>query len=416
MKKLLTSALLLVVAFSVQPLLSADTELVAPGLGDPGDLVKINIDTGRTVDGKVLISGRDAGQQLLINGDYTSGQTRDLTRDAQITITPEGIISIDETGYVSPVAEGDATIHVKTSTGQDASVQVTVTNIVVDLPVNFPNQVTPVFTKFGCNGGGCHGKSGGQNGFRLSLLGFEPAEDFEFLVKEAKGRRLFPAAPDRSLLLQKGAGTLPHGGGARLDPESASYRLLYRWIEQGMPYGNADDPVVTHIKVFPEERLMGREADQQINVVAYYSDGSSEDVTRTTSFDSNDTEMAEVTPNGLVTTSKLTGSVAVMARFQGHVGVFRATVPLGVEVENLPKSNNFVDDLVFGKLQRLGLPASGISNDASFLRRVTIDVAGRLPTLEESEAFLQSEDPEKRSKWIDKLLASTDYADYFANK
>ena len=415
MKKLLTSALLLV-AFSVQPLLSADAELVAPGLGDPGDLVKINIDTGRTVDGKVLISGRDAGQQLLINGDYTSGQTRDLTRDAQITITPEGIISIDETGYVSPVAEGDATIHVKTSTGQDASVQVTVTNIVVDLPVNFPNQVTPVFTKFGCNGGGCHGKSGGQNGFRLSLLGFEPAEDFEFLVKEAKGRRLFPAAPDRSLLLQKGAGTLPHGGGARLDPESASYRLLYRWIEQGMPYGNADDPVVTHIKVFPEERLMGREADQQINVVAYYSDGSSEDVTRTTSFDSNDTEMAEVTPNGLVTTSKLTGSVAVMARFQGHVGVFRATVPLGVEVENLPKSNNFVDDLVFDKLQRLGLPASGISNDASFLRRVTIDVAGRLPTLEESEAFLQSEDPEKRSKWIDKLLASTDYADYFANK
>ncbi|HCA49875.1 MAG TPA: S-layer protein, partial [Planctomycetaceae bacterium] len=313
MKKLLTSALLLVVAFSVQPLLSADAELVAPGLGDPGDLVKINIVTGRTVDGKVLISGRDAGQQLLINGDYTSGQTRDLTRDAQITITPEGIISIDETGYVSPVAEGDATIHVKTSTGQDASVKVTVTNIVVDLPVNFPNQVTPVFTKFGCNGGGCHGKSGGQNGFRLSLLGFEPAEDFEFLVKEAKGRRLFPAAPDRSLLLQKGAGTLPHGGGARLDPESASYRLLYRWIEQGMPYGNADDPVVTHIKVFPEERLMGREADQQINVVAYYSDGSSEDVTRTTSFDSNDTEMAEVTPNGLVTTSKLTGSVAVMA-------------------------------------------------------------------------------------------------------
>ena len=207
-----------------------------------------------------------------------------------------------------------------------------------------------------------------------------------------------------------------HGGGARLAPESASYKLLYRWIEQGMPYGNADDPVVTHIEVYPKERLMGREADQQINVVAYYSDGSSEDVTRTTSFDSNDTEMAEVTANGLVTTSKLTGSVAVMARFQGHVGVYRATVPLGIEVENLPKSNSYVDDLVFGKLQRLGLPASGISDDASFLRRVTIDIAGRLPTLEESDAFLQSEDPEKRNMWIDRLLASTDYADYFANK
>ena len=233
MKKLFASMLFL--AFSVQSVTAAESELVAPGLGDPGDLVKISIDTGRTVEGKVLISGRDAGQQLLINGEYSSGQSRDLTRDVDYTITPDGIVRVDETGYLSPVAEGNATIHVKAATGQDATVQVTVTNIVVDLPVNFPNQVTPVFTKFGCNGGGCHGKSGGQNGFRLSLLGFEPAEDFEFLVKEAKGRRLFPAAPERSLLLQKGAGTLPHGGGARLEPESASYRLLYRWIEQGMP-------------------------------------------------------------------------------------------------------------------------------------------------------------------------------------
>ena len=203
MKKVFASMLLVV--FSIQSAVAADGDLVAPGLGDPGDLVKISIDTGRTVDGKVLISGRDAGQQLIINGQYTTGQTRDLTRDAEFTITPDGIIALDETGYLSPLAEGDATIHVKTASGQDASVQVSVTNIVVDLPVNFPNQVTPVFTKFGCNGGGCHGKSGGQNGFRLSLLGFEPPEDFEFLVKEAKGRRLFPAAPARSLLLQKAA-------------------------------------------------------------------------------------------------------------------------------------------------------------------------------------------------------------------
>ena len=120
MKKLFASVLLL--ALSIQSATAADSELVAPGLGDPGDLVKISIDTGRTVEGKVLISGRDAGQQLLINGEYTSGQIRDLTRDVEYTITPDGFVSLDETGYLSPVAEGDATIHVKTSTGQDATV------------------------------------------------------------------------------------------------------------------------------------------------------------------------------------------------------------------------------------------------------------------------------------------------------
>ncbi|MCA9154483.1 MAG: DUF1549 domain-containing protein, partial [Planctomycetales bacterium] len=188
------------------------------------------------------------------------------------------------------------------------------------------------------------------------------------------------------------------------------------WIEQGMPYGNDTDPVVTRISVFPEERLMGRESSQQLVVVAYYSDGSAEDVTRMTQFDSNDTEMAEASVTGLVTTAQLTGSVAVMARYQGHVGVFRATVPLGIEVKNLPVASNFIDQEVFKKLTSLGLPASAIADDATFLRRVTIDIAGRLPTLEESEAFLADGTTDRRAKAIDRLLDSTDYAEYFANK
>tara|TARA_Y100001934_G_C12382689_1_gene793443 strand:+ start:5266 stop:7767 length:2502 start_codon:yes stop_codon:yes gene_type:complete len=394
----------------------AEEKIVPPGLGDPGVLQSIDIVTGRDVDGVVTISGRDAGQQLIVTGRYDSGQTRDFSHSATYTTTPEGIVNVDKAGWVTPIAEGAATIHVKTETGQDASVKVNVTNIVNDLPVNFPNQVVPIFTKFGCNGGGCHGKSGGQNGFRLSLLGFEADEDYEYLVKEGRGRRLFPAAPERSLLIQKATAELPHGGGARIAMNSPSYRMLVRWVEQGMPYGHEDDPVVTGIEVLPMERLMQREGSQQITVVAHYSDGSSEDVTRTTTFDSNDTEMAEVSPEGLVTTGTLTGSVAIMARYQGHVGVFRSTVPLGIEVDNLPKVNNFVDELVFEKLVQLGLPASQVSDDATFIRRVTVDVIGRLPTSVEAEAFLTDQDPEKRSKYIDYLLASTDYADYFANK
>ncbi|MCH7725894.1 MAG: DUF1553 domain-containing protein, partial [Planctomycetes bacterium] len=270
--------------------------------------------------------------------------------------------------------------------------------------------------KYGCNGGGCHGKSGGQNGFQLSLLGFEPPEDYEYLVKEGRGRRLFPAAPDQSLLLRKSSAKSPHGGGHRIAEDSPAYRLLRRWIAQGMPYGNENDPVVTRIEILPAERLMGRDADQQIVCVAHYSDGHTEDVTRMTQYDSNDSEMAEVSVTGLVTTAQLTGSVAVMARYQGNVSVFRATVPLGIEVSSLPKENNFIDEKVFAKLKKLGLPASQICDNSTYLRRVTIDIAGRLPTLEEAEDFITSQDPNKRVNLVNRLLDSPDYADYFANK
>ncbi len=398
-------------------LLAADPASVqAPGLGDPGQLKSIAIQTGRLRDGVLVISGRDAVQQLVVEATYDSGQVRDVSRDVTYTATPDGIVQVDASGYVSPIKEGDVTIQVRTAKGLDSNVSVKVTNIAVDLPVNFPNQVVPIFTKFGCNSGGCHGKSGGQNGFRLALLGFEPAEDFEYLVKEGRGRRLFPAAPDRSLLLLKASAKSPHGGGHRIAVDSPAYRLIYRWIEQGMPYGNPDDPTVARIEVYPKERLMGRDATQQVIVVAHYTDGSTKDVTRTTQFDSNDTEMAEVDVTGLVTTAKLTGSVAVMARYMGQVGVFRATIPLGIEVTKLPATKNLVDKQVFAKLKSLGMPSSQVCDDATFLRRVTVDIAGRLPTQAESEAFLADQSADKRAKRIDHLLSSTDYADFFANK
>lgn len=387
-----------------------------PGLGDPGTLSSISVETGRTKDGLVVVSGRDASQQLMVSARYDSGQIRDLSRSATFTVEPEGIASVDASGHITAVKEGETTVRIKVAEGHTTEIKVQVTNIQQDLPVNFANQIVPIFTKYGCNSGGCHGKSGGQNGFRLSLLGFEPTEDYEFLVKEGRGRRVFPSAPERSLLLTKATAKLPHGGGHRISADSPSYRLMRRWIEQGMPYGNADDPVVTHIQVFPQESLMDRDSSQQLLAVAHYSDGSTEDVTRTTQFDSNDGEMAEVNATGVVTTAELTGSVAVMARYQGHVGVFRSTVPLGIPVDNLPQPKNLVDRHVFEKLVSLGLPASQNADDATLLRRLSIDIAGRLPTLEEAEEFLNDSDPDKRATAIDRLLDSTDYADYFANK
>ena len=415
-RRALTALLVTGILLVLGPFAHSAQKQDAPGLGDPGPLQSLAIDTGRSADGRFDIAGRDASQQLLVTGIYAAGQVRDLTRQVTYTTDPAGIVEIDATGWVRPFKEGEATIQASSALGQDAAVKVTVTNIEVDAPSNFPNQVVPVLARYGCNGGGCHGKSGGQNGFALSLFGFEPAEDYGHLVNDARGRRLFPAAPDRSLLLLKATGGLPHGGGQRIDKGSLPYNVLRRWIEQGMPYASEDDPVVTRIEVLPKETLMERNAQQQITVVAHFSDGGTADVTRMTRLHSNDGAMAEISPTGLVTTKELTGSVAIMMLYQVHVATFRATVPLGVPVDNLPQPKNFVDELVFGKLKQLGLPASGICPDGTFLRRGTIDIAGRLPSVEEAERFLADSDPHKREKLIDQLLASTDYADFFANK
>ena len=363
------------------------------------------------------LRGPDAGQQLVVSAiPEESDKPMDYTHQVTFTASPEGIVNIAENGEVTPVSNGEATITAATRNGISAQTKIKVEHVETALPINFPNEIVPLFTKFGCNGGGCHGKSGGQNGFRLSLLGFEPTEDFEWLVKESRGRRIFPASPEHSLLLLKGAGVLPHGGGEKLKVGSPEYQAIVRWIEQGMRYGEKSDPVVERIEVFPKQRVLFPEASQQLAVTAFYSDGSTRDITRIAGFESNQKEMADVSQTGLVNIADTTGDIAVMIRFQEFVDVFQATIPLGAPVENLPAPTNFIDEFVFAKLQQLGLPPSGISDDSTFLRRTAIDVAGRLPTPEETSAFLASTDPDKRAQWLNTLIDSNDYADYFANK
>ncbi|MEZ5327093.1 MAG: DUF1549 and DUF1553 domain-containing protein [Verrucomicrobiales bacterium] len=363
------------------------------------------------------LRGPDAGQQLVVSAiPEESDKPIDYTHQVTFTASPEGIVNIAENGEVTPVSNGEATITAATRSGISAQTKIKVEHVETALPINFPNEIVPLFTKFGCNGGGCHGKSGGQNGFRLSLLGFEPTEDFEWLVKESRGRRIFPASPEHSLLLLKGAGVLPHGGGEKLKVGSPEYQAIVRWIEQGMRYGEKSDPVVERIEVFPKQRVLFPEASQQLAVTAFYSDGSTRDITRIAGFESNQKEMADVSQAGLVNIADTTGDIAVMIRFQEFVDVFQATIPLGAPVENLPAPTNFIDEFVFAKLQQLGLPPSGISDDSTFLRRTAIDVAGRLPTPEETSAFLASTDPDKRAQWLNTLIDSNDYADYFANK
>lgn len=283
--------------------------------------------------------------------------------------------------------------------------------------VSFANDVMPVLTKAGCNAGVCHAKAGGgQNGFQLSLLGFEPQEDYEHLVKEDRGRRLFPAAPEHSLLLMKATGQMPHGGGVRLPADSDNYNLLLNWIRQGAAYDVESAPQLTSIEVHPSRGTVQRNAEQQLKAVAKYADGSERDVTGLALFESNDKSMAEVSDGGLVKISDIPGKVAVMVRYQGRVAVFSASVPLGAPVDSVPVSKNFVDDFVFGNLKEIGVPPSPVCDDATFIRRVTLDIAGRLPTDAETQTFFANQDTDRREQVIDGLLRSPEYADFFANK
>lgn len=283
--------------------------------------------------------------------------------------------------------------------------------------ISFVNDVTPVLTKAGCNTGACHAKAGGgQNGFQLSLLGFEPAEDYESLTKEGRGRRLFRGAPERSLVLMKASGQTPHGGGVRLPKKSTGYQTLLRWIQQDTPYQQPQEAGLVAIDVIPQRGIAAMKTRKQLQAVARYSDGSKRDVTSLALFESNDVAMAEVSAEGDVQIHDIPGKVSIMVRYQAKAAVFTASVPLGAPVDGLPESNNFIDDFVFANLKEIGIPPSPVCDDATFLRRVSLDVSGRLPTESETHAFLANTSPDKREQVINRLLRSPAYADFFANK
>lgn len=368
----------------------------------------------------IVLVGPDANQQLVVTSRNKKVQFREIevTRRVSFTSSPPHVVAIDDHGLLTPLANGKARVSAQMNGATPAFVDVMVEKFGEPQPISFPNDIVPTFTRNGCNMGACHAKANGQNGFQLSLFGYNPESDYDNLTVNDRGRRISQSAPENSLFLLKASGEIPHGGGARLDRKSSDYHLLCRWIAGGMIYAPQNDPHVERIEVFPKERVAAPGTSQQLCVTAFFSNGKTRDITRAAQFESNQPEMAEVDEHGLVRIGKDTsGSTSVLIRFQEHVDVFTATVPKGEELRiKLPKPSNFVDEAIFEKLRVLGIPPSGECDDATFLRRVTIDIAGRLPSLEETESFLKSKDPDKRKGKIDSLLDGTDYADYFAGK
>ncbi|HUY36679.1 MAG TPA: DUF1549 and DUF1553 domain-containing protein [Pirellulales bacterium] len=373
-----------------------------------------------------------ARRQLLVR---LSG--RDVTADCLYESSNSKVVAVDEGGYVVAAGPGAAVVTVRLG-GRRIEIPATVLAYDSGRVVDFTNEVVPLLSRFGCNSGGCHGKASGQNGFKLSLFGFDPAFDYDAIVLAARGRRVFPAAPARSLMLLKATASVPHGGGRRLDREAEPYRLLARWIEQGMPRSTSDAPRIARLTVEPRSHLMRADECQQLAVTAEYSDGSRRDVTREAQYASNLDIVAAVDDRGRVRCGQHTGEAAVMARYMGQVAVFRATVPhradaapehaapdhaapdhaapLGAALtgELAFNERNYIDRLVVARWKQLGLAPSPPADDATFLRRVTLDLCGRLPTAAEARAFLVEPSPTKRDQLVDRLLASPDYPAFFA--
>ena len=286
--------------------------------------------------------------------------------------------------------------------------------------LSYTKDILPILTKAGCNLGSCHAKASGQAGFRLSIFAFDPKTDFMEFVNDSRGRRVFPALPEDSLILQKATVRVQHEGGQRFEPDSESAKTVAEWIRQGMPYETPNQPALAGIEVTPTEKTYRKNEAQVLKVVAKYSDGSTRDVTALTDYISSEKAIAAVDETGKLKTSTESGETVIVARYMGQVAISRVAVP----AEKLfPQERyatltvrNEIDKLVYSRLQKLGHLPSETCSDAEFLRRSTLDAIGMLPTVEEARTFIADKNPSKYEQWVAQLLERPEWADHWATK
>ena len=287
-------------------------------------------------------------------------------------------------------------------------------------PISFINEVMPLLAKAGCSAGACHAKPEGQNNFKLSVFGYDQQLDYNEIVKDVRSRRVFLAAPEESLLLLKATGQIAHDGGARFSKESQEYRTILAWIQQGAPFDGPSVPRLKNIRVEPREFELQPGGSRQLKVLATFSDGSTREVTKLALYQSNEKDLVTVDEFGKLSAAQATGEAVIVVNYMGAVDVVRPVLPRATKLapqyfEGLPVFNE-LDRLIYKRLQSVGAAPSGQCSDAEFIRRSALDSIGRLPTLEEVIAFHGDRSPDKRNRWIEKLLADSNYADHWAVK
>ncbi|WP_442482827.1 DUF1549 and DUF1553 domain-containing protein [Aeoliella sp. SH292] len=353
----------------------------------------------------VAVAKRDDGVSVDVT-DKVEWQVESATGSA----TLDGFV-------LRPAANGQGVLKAKLG-DLAAQCDVTVATIESVKPISYRHDVIPVLVRAGCNSGACHGSSRGKDGFRLSLFGFDPAGDYERLTREMSTRRINRALPDDSLLLVKAVGSVPHTGGKLFEHDTVYYDKLRDWIEAGVPNDLSGAPTVDRVEFFPPRVVLeGTGTQQRFVAIAHYSDGSTRDVTNLAVFSSNNDSVAKLDPSAVATTG-MRGEAFVMARFDTHtVGSQVIVLPEGLEYEpsDTPPAN-YIDEMVNAKLGDLRIEPSERSTDAEFLRRVTIDTIGMLPTPSEVEQFAADTSPDKRAKKIDELLEREEFSQIWGMK
>jgi hypothetical protein len=341
----------------------------------------------------------------------------DVTRKVTWSIEPAGIATVDSTGYLKPVAPGKARVCAEMDRERAfAEVKVEKSS---GYRADFGEDIVPLLTRAGCNTGACHGRAEGQNGFHLSLFGYDPAGDYQALTRDAGGRRVSALDPTRSLLLLKATGRSPHGGGPRMTVGSPEYQALLAWVEAGAPERmGPSHGGLSRVTVEPAEVRLDEPGPQQLRVVARYADGSERDVTRLASYRVNDDSAATVDPQGHAVLLRR-AETDLIVRYQSQVVSTRlATVinpGLALDFAKLPR-RNFIDDELYKRLASLKVPPSPPASDAAFLRRASLDLTGQQPSPEQVRQFLADQDPDKRDKLVDRLLADRDFVRFWEIK
>ena len=385
---------------------------------DPPSTAEIGQPVGLALEpGRVELINQRTQQQLLVTGKYSGDEVRDLTAAATFASSNPAVAKV-EGSVVLPVGNGEAVVTA-TVAGQTASVPVLVKNIEAPAPVSFKNETQMALTKAGCNMGACHGSPSGKGGFRLSLRAYDPELDIMTVRSEFFGRRTNIMEPAESLLLRKPLMEVAHGGGKRLKKGDPAHKVLEQWIGEGLRLDAATEPDLVRIETIPSKRVLKQLGTrQQIVVLGHFSDGSIRDVTALTDFTSSSESIGSVNVQGLVTKNGR-GETAILARYLTGMSTtyltFLEEVP-GFAWNN-PAESNFVDAAVFEKLKQLQILPSDVCTDDEFLRRVTLDLTGRLPSADEAKALIADvANPNRRAVIVDRLLDSYEFASFWALK
>ncbi len=355
-------------------------------------------------------------QNLVALGTYADGTTRDLTR--KVTFAPDNPALVTVAGNkITPRADGESVITVEFG-GQSASIPLKVAAAAQPRPISYKLDVMPVFMRANCNTGSCHGSARGQDGFNLSLFGYDPDGDHFRITREWSSRRINLAVPEESLLIEKAIESVPHSGGKLFEKGSDHYNTLLAWLEAGAENDPPDVAQPTSLAIYPEAAVLeGQGAEQQFIAVATYSDGTTRDVTPLAIFESNNAPSAAMDEHGLVTAGNR-GEAFVMARFATFtVGAQVIVIPEGLDYTRpgFP-AKNYIDELVAEKLHKLRIVPSEPCTDAEFLRRATLDITGKLPTEDEFLAFEADTAADKRDRLVDDLLSRKEFTEVWVMK